>query len=186
MQLLKESALSVDSSISKIMLTTAFGRLSNMFLSRLLTGFLWGSTAFKQIVRRVHDNENVGNHWSRLLVLNLFVVTDPFVVPKTIGDPIVFLLSFELFEILFVQCLVENAAKFIVKGDHRVQHLILNCKHLFLMHKKLHISIDYKRKVIYFKAISFIASELSAVATHKRVCNYWLCFLVYFSTTVEC
>jgi len=34
-----------------------------MSQTRVLTGFGKGSTAFSQIVKRVHDTKKVGNHW---------------------------------------------------------------------------------------------------------------------------
>jgi len=37
-----------------------------------LTGFVKGSTAYSQIVKRAHDTEKVRNHWFRVLRFRVF------------------------------------------------------------------------------------------------------------------
>jgi len=66
MQIMKESALNVNYKyISKIKLKMSFGRLSHKSMSRVLSGFIKGSTAFSQIIKRVHDAKKVGNHCAK-------------------------------------------------------------------------------------------------------------------------
>ena len=68
LQLLKESATNITLSNDKIKLKTVFDRLRHMSLSGVLTGFIWRwSTAFSQIVKRVHGTKKVGNHCSNCL-----------------------------------------------------------------------------------------------------------------------
>jgi len=106
----------------------------------------------------------------------------PFTALITIADLIVLTTFLWFSKLWFDHCFVRNAAMFTVSDGHRAQHLNLNCKQYFFTLKISSMWIIYKRKIAYFKGISLIANELSAVGTWKQVWQLVVHIFQFFST----